>query len=328
LDYAWQRWFKRISGSPKFKTKHSSKISITETDPGVLSIKGTRLKFPKIGTVRIVLHRPLEGKIKSCTIKKEVDRWTVYVLCEVEIDTNVSIPTGNKDIGIDRGVINILADSNDHLVKNPCFFKRLSRKLAKAQRQVDCKVKGSSNREKAKLRVSKIHRKISNQRKHFMHQLSTRYVNNHDTIVIEKLNVQGMVKSNCASRIQDSGWSILAEMLKYKSTWQSKKLIEVNAHYSSQTCNYCNHVDKDSRKGEKFLCTKCGHCEHADTNAAKVILSRMNNPAKPAEESFPRKPLRTRKVKKSSRVTDLNYGIKSTVVLIETTQLENVEAIP
>src|SRR5690606_17054361 len=134
--------------------------------------------------------------------------------------------------------------------------------------------KGSSRRKKAQLRVMRLHRKVRRQREHTLHVLSARLAKSHGVVVIEKLNVAGMIQGNLSRSIADAGWSRFAEMLRYKLAWSGGTLIEVPAHYSSQTCSLCGVVDAASRKRERFCCTACGHTDHADLNAAKVLKQR------------------------------------------------------
>ena len=182
-------------------------------------------------------------------------------------------------MALDRGVINIVADSDGRIVEAPRYFARALRCLARAQRNVSRKKKGSRNREKAKIRVARIHRKIRRQREHFLHCLSHNYSKSHGTVVIEKLQIGDMVKANrgLARGILDSGWSKFSEMLRYKLAWSGGQFIEVPAAYSSQTCSSCGCIDKESRVSQSvFCCTSCSYRDHADLNAAKILKSRAN----------------------------------------------------
>jgi len=162
--------------------------------------------------------------------------------------------------------------------------------------------KGSKNREKAKVRVMRLQRKTRRQREHFLHVESARLAKSHGTVVIEKLNVAGMIRSRLARSIADAGWSMFADMLRYKLAWSGGQLVEVPAHYSSQTCFACGVVDAKSRHGERFCCTACGNTDHADLNAAKVLKNRANRSVLPGEGLPPEGPRRARKVKIGLRV--------------------------
>jgi putative transposase len=151
--------------------------------------------------------------------------------------------------------------------------------------------------------VMRLHRKVRRQRAHVLHQLSHNYAKSHGIVVIEKLNVKGMIRGNVSRSIADAGWSSFAEMLRYKLAWSGGQLVEVPAQYSSQTCSVCGVVDAASRSKERFCCTTCGYCDHADLNAAKILKSRANRSALPVEGSVFETARRSRKPKVSLRVS-------------------------
>jgi putative transposase len=294
LDQAWRLCFDKISGTPKWKKK-STYVSFTEFDHLQFSVRGNKLKFPKLAPMKIVMSRPLEGKPKSCTLKRDGDQWFVSIMCEVEISDPE--PRHEPKVGIDRGVRNIIADSDRRLVENPKFLDKVLNKLVRAQRTVSRRVKGSKNQAKAKNRVMRINRTVRRQRNHFLHEESTHYAKSHGTVVLEDLNTAGMIKGNCSRQIADSGWGMFAQYLKYKLQWSGGQFLEVPAQYSSQTCAACYHVDRASRSGDKFKCTKCGHEDHADLNAAVIVLNRQSLAIQPVEGSSKRAPRRSRKTK-------------------------------
>ncbi len=294
LDFAWERCFNKTSNRPKWKKK-TDYVSFTEFDNLQFRIRRGKLKFPKLAPIKISQHRPLQGKPKSCTIKRDGDQWFVSITCEVE--TSIPAPRTEPRVGIDRGITNIIADSDRRLVKNPKFFETSMKKLARAQRTAARRVKGSSNRKKANKKVMRLHRKIRYQRDHFCHVESSRYAKSHGIVVLEKLNVSGMVQGNLGRQINDAGWSKFATYLKYKLETSGGYYLEVDPRYTSQTCAVCNHVDRASRSGEKFKCTNCGHEDHADLNASTVILSRQSLATQPVEGSSKRAPRRSRKTK-------------------------------
>jgi putative transposase len=151
----------------------------------------------------------------------------------------------------------------------------------------------------------RLHRKVRRQREHVLHELSAAYAKSHGVVVVEKLNVQGMVQNrNLARHIAGAGWSRFAEMLRYKLAWSGGQLVEVPAHYSSQTCSACGTVDADSRHGERFCCTGCGYVDHADLNAAKILKARCESlrTQLPAEGSALLSSRRSRKLKTKLRV--------------------------
>ena len=303
LDKAFQRCFKRLARLPRFKRKGRDSLGLCEPHPKAWKLDGGILRFPKLGNVKLVAHRPIKGKPKTCTITRDGDQWFASILCEVE--TSEPLPRTEPIVAIDRGITNLLADSDGRLVPNPKHLERSIASLARAQRTVSRRKKGSKNRLKAISRVNRIHRKVKRQRDHVLHELSTTYAKSHGTVVVEKLNVQGMVKNHCLARhISGAGWSRFAEMLRYKLAWTGGQLVEVPAAYSSQTCSACGVVDADSRHGERFCCTACGYVDHADLNAAKVLKSRYESfrTLKLPAEDPPQGARRSRKLKTKLRV--------------------------
>jgi len=275
LDEAWQRCFKKLARMPNWKARGRDVINLCEPHPKVWRLKNNGLHFPKLGIVRIVVHRPLEGTPKTCTIVRDGDQWYASIVCVIEKADPV--PSTKPAIALDRGIINFVGDSNGKLIENPRRLKRALTRLAHAQRVVSRRKKGSRNREKAKLRVMRLHRKVRRQRDDFVHRLSHHYAESQGRVIVERLNVKGMLRNRRLARdIADAAWGKLVQFLRYKLAWNGGTLVEVVAAYSSQTCSVssCGYVDANNRHGEVFHCLKCGHTEHADTNAAKVLLLR------------------------------------------------------
>jgi putative transposase len=294
LDKAWQRCFKKLARAPRWKRRGRDTIGFCEPHPKTWRLDGLSIRFPKLGTIRTVLHRPLEGKPKTCTLKRDGDQWFVCVVCE--LDVAEPTPREGPVVAIDRGLANFGATSDGDIIANPRCLEVSLKRLAHAQRVVSRRKKGSKNREKAKIRVARIHRKVRRQREHFLHVQSARLAKSHGIVVLEKLNVAGMIRSNLARSIADAGWSRFAEMLRYKLVWSGGSLVEVPAAYSSQTCSACGCVDAESRPTQAvFCCTSCGYRDHADLNAAKVLLARANRSGLPAEGSSKSDTLRNRK---------------------------------
>jgi putative transposase len=246
--------------------------------------------FPKLGKIEAVIHRPLGGKQKAITITRDADEWYASVMCEVEIADPVL--STKPTVGIDRGVVNLLADSDGRMV--PADLTREAKmrtKIAHAQRVIARRKKGSKNRQKAIDRLARIHQTQRRQREHVLHVESCYYAQNYGVIVIERLNVRGMTvsaagtteepgtnvrqKAGLNRSILASGWGKFAEMAKYKVIPEGASVIERDPAYSSCECSACGVVDKASRRTQsEFCCTGCGHAENADTNAAKVMKKR------------------------------------------------------
>jgi putative transposase len=212
------------------------------------------------------------GRPRRCTIRREVDQWFVAIQCEATIPDPV--PRTRPGVALDRGVTNLLADSEGVLVPNPQHLEASLRRLAHAQRVVARRRPGSARCARARLRVAKLHRKIRRQRPHTLHVLSARYAKSHGVVVVEQLNVAGMVRGGLGRQISGAGWSSFCTRLRSKLEATGGTLVEVAAAYSSQTCLACGRIDAASRAGDRFRCVACGHEDHADVNAARVLLSR------------------------------------------------------
>ena len=275
LDLAWQRCFSGLGRRPRWKKKGRDTVAITEPHPKTFRLTAAGVVFPKLGEIPTRFHRPIHGAPRRCTISREADQWFVSILCEETVADPE--PRPGPVVAIDRGVTNLLADSDRKLVANPKHLDATLCRLAHAQRVVARRQKGSNRKQRAILRVAKLHRKIRRQRQHLLHVLSHRYAKSHGVVVVEKLNVAGMVRGGLGGQISGAGWSSFCNMLRYKLEASGGILVEVPAAYSSQTCPACGVVDAASRSGDVFYCVACGHRDHADLNAAKVLLSRRND---------------------------------------------------
>lgn len=289
LDKAWQRAFKKLARTPRWKQKGRDTVALCEPHPKTWHQDGQALHFPKLGPMRLVLHRPLEGKPKTCALVRDGDAWFASIVCELELAEPA--PRVEPTVALDRGVVNLLADSDGRFVENSRPLKASLRRLAHAQRVVARRQKGSANQKKAKARVARLCRQVRRRRDHVLHVEAHRYAKSHGTVVVERLEVRNMTRSakgtaeepgrNVRAKaglnraILDSGWSRLVQLLRYKLAWAGGRLVEVRAAYSSQTCAICGVVAAGSRRSQDaFECVACGHCAHADVNAAKVLLSR------------------------------------------------------
>ena len=296
LDHAWRRCFAKIVGRPHWKKRGASLPSVRESHPREWHINGDVLHFPKIGPMRVVVHRPLEGKRKTCTLVRDGDQWFASIACEIEINPPVRT---HPVVAIDRGIAVLAATSDGELIANPRHADIAQQKTTRLQRSLSRKQKGSKNRNKARIRLARAQRKMRRQREHHMHVQTTRLAKNHGVVVIEKLNVADMVKvgGGLARSISRACWGSFAYQLRYKLAWSGGSLVEVPAAYSSQTCSSCGCVDARSRRSQAvFVCTTCGHAENADINAAKVLLTRANRSGMPVEGELLEGARRSRKL--------------------------------
>jgi len=275
VELAFQAFFRRIKsgekpGYPRYKGKDWYD-SFTYPQSG-FSIKDDRLKLSKIGDVKIKLHRPIVGKIKSCNIRRNNDKWYACFMCEIENEFFKDI---DQSVGIDVGILNFAALSDGSFVENPKFFKTDMKALAKSQRKLFKQNKVSKKRRKAKKVVSRIHERIKNRRHNFVHQLSRKIVNEYGTIVVEKLNIKAMKSDihNINRSIGDVAWGMFRNILSYKAVNAGRKYVEVNPAYTSQDCSGCDFRAKKPLKERWHHCPICGISLDRDTNAAINILA-------------------------------------------------------
>lgn len=266
LDNAFTRFFKGQGGYPKFKKK-SDRGSFNI--PQRVSIKGGRLFVPKFKKgIDIALHRPIKGEIKQATISKtSTGKYFASILCETgEVSRPKAIIKESTVVGIDLGIKTFVVTSDGECFENPKFLRNTLSKLKYLQRKFS---KNKGNRTKNKL--AKLHEKIANQRKDFLHKVSSELIKNHDSICIEDLNVKGMVSNHkLAQSISDCGWGMFTDMLQYKAEWYGKNILKIGRFEpSSKLCNCCGSINKDlSLQDRKWVCSSCGTLLDRDLNAA------------------------------------------------------------
>ena len=260
-------------GRPSFKNKDSKQSFRLPNQK--FTLNSSTIKLEKIGKVKLVMDReiPIVCKFISVTISKnKCNQFFASVL--VETDVIPKIKTG-KSIGLDIGIKTFLSGSDGSTVENPKFFRESQAKLAKAQKNLCCKKKGSVRRKKAKLKVARIHNDIVNQRKNFIQKETTRLINEFDFIGIEDLNVAGMVKNQClAKSISDASFSEFYRVLSYKAVWYGKDVVKVGRFYpSSKTCSCCGWKNNDLTLSDRiFKCKACNIELNRDLNASFNIL--------------------------------------------------------
>lgn len=275
LEVAFQNFFATRARYPNFKKKDSGG-SCRFTTSG-FRIKNGEVWLAKTKTpLNIVWSRPLpeNSPPSQCTVRiTPSGEWFISFLCDVEIE---KLPAIDKHIGIDMGLTALVATSDGELINNPKPYKAHKRKLAHAQKHLARKVKGSKNRQKAKVKVARVHRKISDIRKDQLHKLTTRLVRENQSIAIEDLAVRNMLKNHClAGSISDSGWHTLKSMLEYKCNWYGRELRVIDRWFpSSKTCHECGHVaEKMPLEVRDWTCPQCEAVHNRDINAAKNILA-------------------------------------------------------
>ena len=269
VDRSFQNFFKG-AGYPRFQGRNRYN-SFTYPQRG-FELKDGKLILSKIGSLKIILHREIEGKIKTCTIKKDVDQWYVSFSCEIDIPI---IPVEIKTkTGIDVGLESLVTFSNAEQVKPPKYLRKSEKRLAREQIHLSKKKKGSHNRNKQRIIVAKVHQRIRFQRKDFNHKLSMNLVNNYDHVVFEKLQIQNMVQNHhLAKSILDASWSQLINLAIYKAEYAGKIVELVNPNGTSQTCICGHHVPKDLSV-RIHNCPNCGLVLKRDHISAIIIESR------------------------------------------------------
>ncbi|WP_409026251.1 RNA-guided endonuclease InsQ/TnpB family protein [Gallibacterium anatis] len=287
LESAFKNFFQQRADFPKFKKK-GLKERFRFPQGCKLEQQNNRLYLPKIGWVRYRNSRDIVGEIKNVTVSQKCGHYFVSVQTEFEYE----IPTHKGgEIGIDMGVARFATLSNGEFFEPLNAFKTYKGKLAKLQRQLKNKVKFSQNWQKLKAKIAKLHHKITNCRKDFLHKTSTQISKNHAMIYIEDLQVANMSKSakgtveqhgkNVAAKsglnraILDQSWFEFRRQLDYKTQWQGGFLVAVPAQNSSRTCPCCGHVAKENRQTQaNFECVECGYTENADVVGALNVLGR------------------------------------------------------
>jgi putative transposase len=268
LGVAFNNFFEKRSSYPNFKSKHGRQ-SIQY--PQNVKVLKNCLSIPKIGEVKAVIHRSIEGKIKTVTISKNCsNQYFASVLFEDGKEKPTSTTEG-KAIGIDLGLTHFAITSDGSKFDNPRILNKHDLNLKKKQQDLSRKQKGSNNRNKSRRLVARVHKKITNCREDFLHKLSRRIVNENQVVVVENLNVKGMMQNHClAKSIHQVGWGMFCTMLKYKADQEGKVYQEVDRFFpSSKTCHVClNQVGSLPLDIRTWTCSQCNTTHDRDVNAA------------------------------------------------------------
>lgn len=277
LDKAFRNFFEGRAKYPTFHKKHGAQSAEYTTSAFRWNAETRTLTLAKMATpLHIHWSRPLPDGAVPTTITISRDtagRYFVSILIEAEI---APLPIVNAQVGIDLGLHDVVALDSGEKVGNPRFFAQDAKRLAKAQRRLAKKKRGSRNRDKARRTVARIHARIADRRRDFTHQLSTRIIRENQTICIESLRVKAMVKHpTLAKAIHDVGWGEFVRQLEYKATWYGRTLVKIDKWYpSSKRCFACGHVlDSLTLTIRQWTCPECGSIHDRDVNAAQNILA-------------------------------------------------------
>lgn len=282
IDKTFAAFFARVkkqktsAGYPRFKSK-ARYNSFCYPQSG-FKLEWDKLTLSKIGSVRLRLSRPVEGKIKTCAIKKQVDGW--FVIFAVEENQSPYIAKTGMSVGLDLGIENYATLSNGEMIDNPRYLREAESRLKQAQRSVSRKKLRSSNRKKAVRILAKRHQKVSNQRRDFFHKLSNQLIREFDDIAVEDLNIEGLLKNHhLAKSISDAAWNTFLNILTAKAANAGRRVWKVEPQFTSQDCSRCGERVKKSLSERVHRCIECGLTLHRDHNAAINILGRADRSA-------------------------------------------------
>ena len=271
LETAYSRFFKGLAKFPRFK-KRSNRQSFRVPQHFSLTDDG-KLKLPKMSPIKMVIHREIEGDIKSVTISKTPSgKYYASIVTELDIP---KAPLNGEKIGMDLGLKDFCVTNKPEKFENPRYFQRSLRRLKIRQRRLSRKIKGSNNRRKARVKVAKIHEKVANQRLDYQHKISLKLTGENQVISCEDLNIKGMVKNRkLAKQISDVAWGQFLGLLEYKGDIYGCEIKRVDRFFpSSKRCSSCGYIKEDlTLKDREWACPECHTHHDRDINACHNLL--------------------------------------------------------
>jgi len=279
VDLAFQAFFRRVKagqkpGYPRFRGQDRYD-SFTYPQGGFALLDNERLRLSKIGVVKIKLHRPIEGQVKTLTIRRDaVGNWYACFSCVVEPKPLLATP---KAVGIDVGLTHFATLSTGEQIANPRFFRVDAQALARAQRRLSKCNKGTPERAKARRAVQHIHQRIANRRTNFAHQLSRQWVNEFQIIAFEDLDIQAMQADNWRSMnksISDAAWGQIVRLTQEKAEWAARTVVTVDPRNTSKMCSRCGAIVPKDLSVRVHDCPHCGLKIDRDLNASLNVLAR------------------------------------------------------
>ena len=275
VDKAFKNFFRRVKagetpGYPRFRSKGRYE-SFTYPQSGY-SLEGNKVKLSCVGSIKIKLHREIEGRIQTCTITRKNNKYYACFACGVEKQL---LPDTGNFIGIDMGIADICVTSDEVFFPAPKTYRKAEKALKKAQRKVSRRKKGGNRRKKAVGELARAHEKVASQRKDISHKIANELVKKYDIIAHEKLQIKNMVQNeHLAKSINDAGWGMFFGILAYKAESAGRLVIEVDPKNTSQMCFSCGKLVQKKLSERWHNCPYCGYSAHRDINAAKNILKR------------------------------------------------------
>lgn len=272
MDAAFTRFFREKKGFPKFKSKKEPRKSFQFVQQVSIDFERNRIKFPKVGWVKFFKNRTFEGKIGTVTVSKNASgRYCVSVLVYDGKELPAKAPIKyDTAVGIDVGIKDFAVLSNGQVYANPKYLEKPEQRLKVLQRRFAKKQKGSNRRERARIQLAKQYERVRDCRTNFIHQVTSRIVRENQTIIIEDLNIQGMVKNhNLAKSISSASWHEFFRQLEYKCEWQGKNLIKIGRFEPSSKMCTCGYVNKELKLSQReWTCPNCGQINDRDLLAA------------------------------------------------------------